>query len=532
MRILICDDEGIVQQAIRFMIQKSFGDEFEIESAKNGRMAIELAESFRPDIILMDIQMTGINGIEAMEEIKREHKNIIFIVLTAYDKFEYSQKAIDIGVMSYLTKPINKDVLTDTLRKAMKLVNDRREKVSKDLKVKEKLEVVVPMIESGFVYSVLLGESNDTSNLTYRELLGINTEYVYAIVIECGEELRKGELTNTVGAGIRLQKHSMIFREMLKETMNGIVGSLMGNKVIVLVPCREKEESYNEREVKIENIRSMLRKMEQQMEMKFKAGIGSVVSWEEVSKSYREALDTARQGVGKVNHAKDLPVSCVYEEGYPYDMESGLFDAVHAGDAELTEKRSTEFVMWMEKQFPEVTNNVRLKVMEFVLLAEKSVYEQGAMTYHFDVRANYLDQLMSFQTYEGLERWFVHKMTEAAGHISMKQQEKTVNVVEKAKVYIAEHFSGEISLEETAKELGISSYYLSKLFKESENVNYIDYVNNLRIEYAKKQLMETEKSIKEICMESGYGDPNYFSRIFKKWTGVTPTEYREEGRYE
>ena len=159
MRILICDDEGIVQQAIRFMIQKSFGDEFEIESAKNGRMAIELAESFRPDIILMDIQMPGINGIEAMEEIKREHKNIIFIVLTAYDKFEYSQKAIDIGVMSYLTKPINKDVLTDTLRKAMKLVNDRREKVSKDLKVKEKLEVVVPMIESGFVYSVLLGES-------------------------------------------------------------------------------------------------------------------------------------------------------------------------------------------------------------------------------------------------------------------------------------------------------------------------------------------------------------------------------------
>ena len=167
MRILICDDEGIVQQAIRFIIQKSFGDEFEIESAKNGRMAIELAESFRPDIILMDIQMPGINGIEAMEEIKREHKNILFIVLTAYDKFEYSQKSIDIGVMAYLTKPINKDVLTDTLRKAMKLVNDRREKVSKDLKVKEKLEVVVPMIESGFVYSVLLGESNDASNLSY-----------------------------------------------------------------------------------------------------------------------------------------------------------------------------------------------------------------------------------------------------------------------------------------------------------------------------------------------------------------------------
>lgn len=532
MRVLICDDEGIVQQAIRFMIQKSFGDEIEIESAKNGRMAIELADSFRPDIILMDIQMPGINGIEAMEEIKREHKNVIFIVLTAYDKFEYSQKSIDIGVMSYLTKPINKDVLTDTLRKAMKLVRARREKVSQDLKVKEKLEVVVPMIESGFVYSVLLGESNDEANLNYRELLGIDTEYVYAVVIECGEELRKGELTNTVGAGIRLQKHNMIFREMLKESLHGIVGSIMGNKVLVLVPCREKEESYNEREVKIENIRSMFRKMEQQMEMKFKAGVGSVVSWEDVSKSYREAIDTARQGLGKVNHAKDLSVSCVYEESYPYDIESALFEAVNAGNQELTKKRSTDFVMWMENQYPALTNNVRLKAMEFVLFAEKAVYDQGAMTYHFDVRANYLDQLMSFQGYDELERWFVHKMTEAAGHIQMKQQEKTVNVVEKAKAYIAEHFAGELSLEETAKELGISSYYLSKLFKESENVNYIDYVNSLRIDYAKKQLTETDKSIKEICMESGYGDPNYFSRIFKKWTGETPTEYREEGRHE
>ena len=86
---------------------------------------------------------------------------------------------------------------------------------------------------------------------------------------------------------------------------------------------------------------------------------------------------------------------------------------------------------------------------------------------------------------------------------------------------------GDLSLEEVARELSVSAYYLSKLFKESEGVNYIDYVTGLRIDYAKTQLSRTEKSIKKICMESGYADPNYFSRIFKKWTGVTPTEYRE-----
>ena len=124
-RILICDDEGIVRQSLQFMIEKAFGDECELEFARNGRTAIELAESFHPDIILMDIQMPGINGLEAMQEIRKEDKHVVFIVLTAYDKFEYTQKSIDVGVLSYLTKPINRDTLTDTLRKAMKQVRDR-----------------------------------------------------------------------------------------------------------------------------------------------------------------------------------------------------------------------------------------------------------------------------------------------------------------------------------------------------------------------------------------------------------------------
>ena len=529
MRILICDDEGIVQESLKFMIRKSFGDKCELESAKNGRTAIELAESFRPDIVLMDIQMPGINGIEAMQEIRKENKNIIFIVLTAYDKFEYTQKSIDIGVMSYLTKPINRDTLIETLHKAMKLVKERKEKVRNDLKIKEKLEVVIPMIENGFVYSVLLDEHNEGSNLSYRELLNIETDYGYAIVIECGDELHKGELSNTVGAGIRLQKHYMVMREMLKEATGGIVGALMANKVIILVPSDTGEEEYNERLVKIDNIRGMLRKLEQQLDMKFKAGIGSVKNWNEMNESYQEAMDTERQGVGKVTHAKDLPVTCVYEDSYPVELEKKLFVAVEEGDLEKTRKYSQEFMSWMNSQSAEVSGVIRLKAMEFVLWAEHLAYMQGGMMYRFSSRDGYLETLLSLQTYEELGHWFVQKMGEASQHIAMKQQEKTHNVAEKAKGYIKDHFSSDLSLETMAKELGISPYYLSKLFKESEGVNYIDYLTGLRIDYAKEQLIHSKKSIKEICHESGYGDPNYFSRIFKKWTGITPTEYREGG---
>lgn len=92
---MLADDEGIVIDSLRFIIEKEFGDQCEIRYAKTGRSVIELAESFRPDIAIMDIQMPGINGIEAMREIREQNSNVIFIVMSAYDKFDYAKEAID-----------------------------------------------------------------------------------------------------------------------------------------------------------------------------------------------------------------------------------------------------------------------------------------------------------------------------------------------------------------------------------------------------------------------------------------------------
>lgn len=526
-RILVCDDEGIVQQSLKFMIQKSFGNECELEFAKNGKTAIALAESFRPDIVLMDIQMPGINGIDAMRQIRGENKNIVFIVLTAYDKFEYTKSSIDIGVQAYLTKPINRDILTETLRKAMGTVREEKEKVSQDLKIREKLEAVVPIIENGLVFSVFLEGVGEEAYHGYRELLNLGEEYGYVIVIACGEDLQGGRLSNTVGSGVKLQTHYMVFREIVKEITSGIVGAPMANRAIVLIPCKQSGEEYGERVKKIDQTRHLLRKLEHQTGLKFRAGIGSVKNWKYMAESYREAVDTLRQGIGKVTHARDLSVRCIYEESYPDELERELFEAVEQGDQEQTVKLSARFYGWMISQGKTINNSIRLKAMEFVLWAERIAYMQGSMVYRFSAREQYLGILMSFQTIEELELWFVRKMEEAAQHVAQKQQEKTDNVVDRAKEYIADHFLGEMSLDEMAKEVGISPYYLSKLFKEAEGVNYIDYVTRLRIDYAKEQLLGTEKSIKEICLDSGYGDPNYFSRIFKKWTGSTPTEFRE-----
>lgn len=526
-RILICDDEGIVRQSLQYMIEKAFGDECELEYARNGRTAIELAESFHPDIILMDIQMPGINGIEAMQEIRKEDKHVVFIVLTAYDKFEYTQKSIDVGVMSYLTKPINRDVLTDTLRRAIRQVKERREKTRNDLKIKEKLEAVIPMIENGFVYSVLM-EGNSREEYTgYRDLLNIEEDYGYVMVLECGEELHKGELTNTVGSGIKLQKHYLVFRDTVKEAVGGIVGALMANKVIVLIPSGEAAEEYSRRVMKIENTRALLRKLEQQTELRFKAGIGTVKSWKDMEESYQEALESVHQPVGKVIHAKDINTSCGYADDYPIELEKALFDAVRAGEVETAVDLGGRFMDWLQGYQPELKHIARLKVLEFVLWAEHIAYIQGGISeYRFEDREGYMEMVLSFTSYQQLRNWFMKKLETSVSHVAKKQQMKTDSVVEQAKAYIAEHFNKELSLEEMARQIGISPYYLSKLFKETEGTGYIEYTTKLRMDYAKEQLGSTDRSIKEICHDAGYQDPNYFSRIFKKWTGRTPTEYR------
>ena len=154
-RIMLADDEGIVIDSLRFIIEKEFGGECEIATAKTGRSVIELAESFRPDIAIMDIQMPGINGIEAMREIRRTNSSVIFIVMSAYDKFDYAQEAIKLGVLEYVTKPMNRERMVSILRMAMDQVSDERRKRSEDLIIKEKLETVVPILESGLIYNIL-----------------------------------------------------------------------------------------------------------------------------------------------------------------------------------------------------------------------------------------------------------------------------------------------------------------------------------------------------------------------------------------
>ena len=112
-RILVADDEGIMLESIKSIILSNFGSECQVACVKTGRAVIEQAEAFRPDIAIVDIQMPGLSGIQAIREVRRFNSSMVFIIITAYDKFSYAQEAVNLGVMEFITKPVNKKKILD-----------------------------------------------------------------------------------------------------------------------------------------------------------------------------------------------------------------------------------------------------------------------------------------------------------------------------------------------------------------------------------------------------------------------------------
>lgn len=525
-KIMLADDEGIAIESLKFIIERRFGDKCEIQYAKTGRSVIELAESFRPDIAFMDIHMPGMNGLNAMREIKKHNSNIIFIVMTAFDKFDYAKEAVEIGVLEYLSKPATREKIESVLLRAMAMVDKAKEKRNNDLRIQEKLETVVPFIESGLIYSLLLGEGSEEGIQKYLELLSVESKYAYVMVLRAGENSDSMETTNQVGNSVRLEEKYQFIRESLKERMDCLVGPVMSNKILVVVPHNFEKIEYAARVILIEKARETVHEIADQVDTELKCGIGSVKLWGDLLESYKEANSVLTLGTGSVAHADDVEVGSNYKD-YPIDNERKLFESIQKGNVAQAVELTKIFGMWLAERFMENPEDVKLMVLEFGLWADKLAYTHGNRSFQFDNRTNYLSFINSTNDCDTLQQWLMTRVTDSAREIAKARTESNRNPVNKATSYIMEHYMDDISLEDVASVVEVSPYYLSKIFKEKEGVNFIDYLTDLRMKKAVELLEANTLSVKEVSFEVGYQDPNYFSRIFKKNFGVTPTEYRD-----
>ncbi len=529
-KLLIADDEKIVLDSIRFIIEKNFIDVVVIGTARSGREAIEKAETLKPDIIFMDIRMPGINGIEAIREIRARLNNVIFVILTACDQFDFAKEAVKLEVTEYLLKPVNREKIVKTIKKSIEIISSNREKWKRELELKERLESVLPILENSFIYSMLFFKDHSRELDSYRDILELDEEGGYIITVKFGETKSGGNVGNRVGMNVRSQDFYHSFRDIFKSKCKCLIGPLMLNRIFVFIPVSVKEDESAMKLEAVSIAEYVYNSLAEKAGVELFIGIGRVYcTLKNISRSYEESLRAVNflAGSGFI-HIMDVPTEAGSLSEYPQEKEKLLLDKAATGDTEVCIQAFNQIYDWLFKEYPSSPRVIKIKLLELMVLIQRLGCNYKIEGEEYLKIGDYVEELLSIENPIELKVWCRERIEHVAQRISgTKETRVNSSLILKAIQFIKEHYRSEITLEDISREVNISSHYFSKLFKDEVGENFIDYVTSMRIQKSKELLMENQLSIKEISFEIGYGDPNYFSRIFKKVVGISPTEYKE-----
>ncbi len=519
--LMVCDDEQIVIESVKHIVENEFSNIQVTMSARSGREAIDKVRQQRPDIILTDIRMPGINGLEAVKEIKKIHNNIKFVIVSVYEYFEFAQQAVELGACEYLTKPVNRVRLVETLERIVRELDEERRKYDQELETREKLDKMLSVLENSFIYSLMLSQQADIGH--YKELFDIRSEagYIFILTFGSGAPGSGGVL----GESVQNQKFYTFFRDSLKHKSKCIVGPVMLDRVVVYV-AQSIDDDYQQRVQAVGFLEDIISRLEYKYELDFKAGIGRVRGDRDIMISYQEALRALNHAEGeRIIHIDDVAPLSANSGAELVPEENRLFKALEKGDAPACIGILTGIFGRYEHLMEQ--EGVRNRLIEMMVVAHRLAIENGVEEESAGY-SDYLTQLLACTTRQEFEQTMIDRIGAIARNISRSKQKTIGIIVEKANRIIAERFRQDLTLDEISKELYISPQYFCRLYKQEMGVNFIEKLTSVRIENAKRLMERGEYSIKEICYMSGYSDPNYFSRLFKKFEGVSPSAYQKQ----
>lgn len=404
-KIFLVDDESIVIEALTFIIENAFPEQCEMRSAKTGRAFIELAEQFNPDICFVDIQMPGINGLDAIKEVRKTNPNTIFLIVSAYNEFDYAKEAIDLGVMAYLNKPIEKEEITQNLTQAMQEVDARRLARARALQTQEKLEIVTPIIENGLIYQMTNEFGAKETLLSYLSMLSIEEPCGNFMVLQFGDEGDHGELTNAIGVSVRLEGLYDKAKKLIAATFRGVTGPLMGNTIPVFLPSGEAEDDEAAlkrlRDEQLLKASGLAEELKKKLKVRLRIAFGAVHEVHDISASYKEATRALKYEAEEIVYAKKsdnakgvIRKACDYIElNYASDLSLDEV-ALHAGVS--PHYLSKLFKKETGTGFVDYLTDVRLKeARELLETSDKSVKEIGALVGYPD--QNYFSRIFKKQ---------------------------------------------------------------------------------------------------------------------------------------
>lgn len=503
-KLLIVDDEEVEREGMQAILKKAH-PEMMIAQAKNGKMAVQMARTFQPDLILMDIKMPGMNGLEAVKQISSEYSHIKFIMVTAYDMFDYLRSAIKLGVKDYLLKPSRASEILQTVEKVMEEIKEERKSHVDNQLQQETIQRALALVETDVVTQALFDHVHEVHLDMLVEMLGIrstNEMFVLSVIMPKGSE----------------NMYSAV-KEKVREVGSGWVGALFGNQLPMIV-FRDLERTFRSQAIFL--AREILSIAKTDRQMGWFVGIGSVCdSLDQLRQSYHDSLlatmDTSLPN--KYRFYSDVPVlENICSGNLVTYREKEFSDLIRAGQWEQVHENVMRFIQCYEKDGTGLMQSQQ-RLLEVLWMISRVMNEIGIST---------VTPLYSFkaQDYRQLMNEASLLLDRMKQSFEERYSQFETDTMKQIKQYILEHSHENISLETLGQRVDLSPIYISKMFKEKLGINYIDFLTECRIEKAKKLLCDPEKSIKEITFEVGYHEPNYFSKVFKKVCNVSPKEYR------
>lgn len=521
-RVLLVDDEEDIRVGIsRKMDWAALGFTL-VGEAENGREALELAEQLKPDVLLTDIKMPFMDGLELCRILTQRLPAAKFVVFSGFDDFEYAKQAIQANVSEYILKPINAHELSNVLKK-LKVKLDAQRAESQDMEaLRRRYEETLPTLRELF-YTRLLDGRIEPGQVKYRaaryEII-LDSAAWAAAVAQYDDSGERGELL------------ALSVKELFDGNLRVEGGScrsfLYNDSVALLAGFGRQSDVYGF----IEEVNRVCQLAKSYLNLTLTVGVGApCASPGGIALSARQARSALDYrillGAGRAIYIGDLEP----ESGAPlsFDENDGreLSGVVKLGEP-------AEIVAAVERLVGKISKaGVAISQCQLFFLELLTCLLRLARGADLDMEAVFGDgftgavQITDFGSIGELENWCKERCLKIRDLIGRQRNDSAWRTVEKAKRFIAEHYAeSDLSVEMLCNYLHLSPAYFSTLFKRETDMSFISYVTVVRMERAAELLRGTEEKTYLIAEKTGYPDPNYFSYVFKKHFGVSPTRYR------
>ncbi|RAK07832.1 AraC family two component transcriptional regulator [Halanaerobium saccharolyticum] len=518
--LIIVDDEKRVRKALKMSVDWEKYNIQVIAEAEDGDIALELIQKHPVDIIITDIYMARIDGLKLIKEAQKIIPHVKSIILSGYDDFDYVQKAIRNKAFDYLLKPIQFDKLSEILTKLTEKIKKEREQ-RKNYKVyQEQLEQFKPMIKERFLDYLLAKRLSFQKMKTENNYLDFNLNDNNFVVIAI-------EFKCKIKAIERLGIKDTLKNELLKEYKKEIIDSYPDKYIIILNYDQSKTSAAVNRELVQAAKRIIIYSMKI-FNRKLTIGIGNLYQDpEQISSSYKEALEALEYqifyGAGEVYLFKDFNPQKDKKLNYPFKIEEEIITALKIGDSSNINQKTKKFFLFHDNLDKKNPDFLKRSCLQLIYSLSKMAVEWN---YHLEI-LELENKIQNCNNLNELENYIMKFIEQISESVSSRKKIEKENYIKSVCDYIDNNYYNDLSLDEIADHVYLSPNYLANIFKERMDKTILNYLTEIRIKKAKELLLNSQLKIYEISEKIGYKSSNYFSQVFKKHTGYSPVEYRQ-----